>query len=232
MPRDLVLVLDTSGSMSEVKMAQAKKALKYCLAQLEPEDRFGVIRFCTGVAKYSDALVAVDADQLGAGEQVGGRPAGRRRHRHLAGPRRRPRTCAAKDAGRSFTVVFFTDGQPTVDETDPDKIVKNVTAKNTANTRIFTFGVGDDVNAAMLDQLADATRAVSTYVRPAEDIETKVAGLYAKISHPVLTNVRLTTGDNVKLTEIYPPQAARPVPRRPARGHRPVHRHGPRGRSG
>src|SRR5206468_3526911 len=79
-----------------------------------------------------------------------------------------------EDAGRPFTIVFFTDGQPTVDETDSDKIVKKTIAKNTANTRIFTFGVGDDVNAAMLDQLADGTRAVSTYVRPAEDIGDKV----------------------------------------------------------
>src|SRR5205085_11440898 len=87
------------------------------------------------------------------------------------------------DPARPFTMVFFTDGQPTVDETNPDKIIKNVAAKNTGNTRIFTFGVGDDVNAAMLDQLADNTRAVSTYVRPAEDIEAKVSSLYAKISH-------------------------------------------------
>jgi Ca-activated chloride channel family protein len=102
-------------------------------------------------------------------------------------------------------VVFFTDGMPTVDETNPDKIVKAVAAKNSDNTRIFTFGVGDDVNAAMLDQLADATRAVSTYVRPAEDIEAKVSSLHGKISHPVMTNVKLAS-TNVKLHEVYPPQ--------------------------
>src|SRR5439155_12610480 len=93
----------------------------------------------------------------------------------------------SNDPNRPFTMVFFTDGQPTVDETNPDKIIKNVMAKNTGNTRIFTFGVGDDVNAAMLDQLADATRAVSTYVREAEDIEVKVTSLYGKVSNPVLT---------------------------------------------
>src|SRR5262249_36043215 len=90
---------------------------------------------------------------------------------------------SSKDEGRSFTIVFFTDGQPTVGETNPETILKNVLAKNTDNTRIFTFGVGDDVNAALLDRLADETRALSTYVRPQEDIEVKVSGLYAKISH-------------------------------------------------
>jgi Ca-activated chloride channel homolog len=80
-----------------------------------------------------------------------------------------------------------------------------VAQKNQANTRIFTFGVGDDVNASLLDQLADQTRAVSTYVRPAEDIEVKASSLYAKISHPVLANLRLTTSDNIRLEEVYPP---------------------------
>ena len=53
MPRDLVLVLDTSSSMSELKMAQAKKALKYCLSQLGPDDRFAVIKFSTSVVKLN-----------------------------------------------------------------------------------------------------------------------------------------------------------------------------------
>src|SRR5262245_53454561 len=101
------------------------------------------------------------------------------------------------DPSRSFTVVFFTDGQPTIGETDPEKILKSVCAKNTANTRIFTFGVGDDVNAVLLDRLADETRSVSTYVRPAEDIEVKVSSLYGKISHPVLTDLKLTAGKNL-----------------------------------
>src|SRR6516164_9182427 len=111
----------------------------------------------------------------------------------------------SNDEGRSFTIVFFTDGMPTVGETNPETILKNVAARNSANTRIFTFGVGDDVNAAFLDQLADGTRAVATYVRPAEDIEAKVSSLHAKISHPVLANLRLTAGDNVRLEEQYPP---------------------------
>jgi Ca-activated chloride channel family protein len=87
-----------------------------------------------------------------------------------------------------------------------DKIIKDTLAKNTANTRIFTFGVGDDVNAAMLDQLAEQTRAVSTYVRPAEDIEAKVSGLYSKISHPILANLKLSTTNDVRFSDIFPTQ--------------------------
>lgn len=204
-PRDLVLVLDTSGSMSDVKMSQAKQAVKQCLKQLDAKDRFGLIAFSTATRTYQDALAEATADQIERAVKwvddlrAGGGTA-------IQAALDAALDMRGKDDRRSFTVTFFTDGQPTVGETNPQKIVKGVTDKNTANTRIFTFGVGDDVNAAMLDQLADATRAVTTYVRPAEDIEAKASALYAKISHPVMTNVRLTTSPTVKLHEIYPPQ--------------------------
>jgi len=205
MPRDLVLVLDVSSSMSEIKMAQAKKALKYCLGQLHADDRFAVIKFSTSVTPFRDKLVPANKDYLEAatkwvdGLKTSGGTAILPALDEALGMR-------TDDAGRPFTVVFFTDGLPTVDELDADKIVKKTLAKNSANTRIFTFGVGDDVNTTMLDQLAEATRAVSTYVRPAEDIESKVASLYSKISHPVLTDVKLSVGELIRLEEIYPPK--------------------------
>jgi Ca-activated chloride channel family protein len=81
-----------------------------------------------------------------------------------------------------------------------------VQKRNTLNTRVFTFGVGDDVNAALLDQLADNSKAISTYVRENEDIEVKVSSLYGKISNPVLANLKLSIGDGVQLSEVYPTQ--------------------------
>lgn len=204
-PRDLVLVLDTSSSMSDIKMQQAKKALKFCLTQLKPEDRFGVLKFSTTVTPFRDKLVEANKDYLEAatkwvdGLKTSGGTA-------ILPALEDALALRSEDPNRPFTLVFFTDGQPTVDETNPDRIVKKVGDKNTGNTRIFTFGVGDDVNAAMLDQLAEATRAVSTYVREAEDIETKVASLYGKISNPVLTDLRLTAGDNIRIHEVYPPK--------------------------
>ena len=203
-PRDLVLVLDTSGSMSDLKMSQAKKALKHLMSELGEGDRFGLIGFASTVRTYEDKLIAANKDHLErARKWVDDLRAG-------GGTAIQPALDAAldlrsKDASRSSTIVFFTDGIPTLDERDPNKIVQNVAKRNTESTRIFTFGVGDDVNAAMLDQLADSTRALSTYVRPAEDIEAKAASLQAKISHPVMTNVKLTT-TNIKFNEVYPPK--------------------------
>ncbi|HKA06239.1 MAG TPA: VIT domain-containing protein [Gemmataceae bacterium] len=204
-PRDLVLVLDTSGSMDNVKMDQARKALKHCLSNLNSGDRFAIVSFSTNVRKYRDALVEANSEQLDNAKKwvdalkAGGGTA-------IQAALDSALEMRTKDEGRTFTVVFFTDGQPTIGEMKPEKIVRNVAANNSANTRIFTFGVGDDVNAALLDQLAENTKALSTYVRPAEDIEAKVTSLYGKISHPVLANVRLTTSENIKVFEVYPPQ--------------------------
>lgn len=203
-PRDVVLVLDTSGSMSDVKMSQAKQAVRKCLNSLDESDRFGLIAFSTGVNPYSAKLEAASADQIEKAIhwvdklRAGGGTA-------IAAALDEALDLRTTDDARSFTVTFFTDGQPTVGQTDPQKIVTAVGEKNTANTRIFTFGVGDDVNAAMLDQLAESTRAVPTYVRPSEDIETKATALFAKISHPVMTDVKLTSS-TVRLSEVYPPQ--------------------------
>ena len=130
------------------------------------------------------------------------------------------------DETRPFTIVFFTDGQPTIGETNSEKILTNVGKKNTANTRIFTFGVGDDVNATMLDALAEKSRAISTYVRETEDIEAKVTGLYAKISNPGAVQPEADRQRRRQAQRGLSAATARPVPRHPARGPGPLQRQG------
>lgn len=202
-PQDMVLVMDTSGSMRGQKMDQARKALEYCLGQLGQSDRFGLISFATTVNPYEEKLLDASSDQIKKAkkwveelEATGGtaiQPA------LEAALKLRP-----KKTDRPFTILFFTDGQPTIGETDSDKIFKNIVGKNSASTRIFTFGVGDDVNAALLDRLAENTRALSAYVRPQENIEHKVSSLYTKMSRPILTNLKLVTTGDIKLSEVYP----------------------------
>jgi Ca-activated chloride channel family protein len=204
-PRDMVFVLDTSGSMRGKRMTQARNALKYCLNNLSPHDRFGLMNFATTVNKYNDRLLPATKENLEHArkwveelEATGGTAINDALQTALS--------MRQADDARTFTLVFFTDGRPTIGETNPEVILANVKHRNTASTRIFTFGVGDDVNASMLDRLADESRALSTYVRESEDIEHKVSSLYAKISNPVLTNLKLAVGDGVKLSEVYPPQ--------------------------
>jgi Ca-activated chloride channel homolog len=202
-PRDMVMVLDTSGSMRGVKMDQAKKALRYCLDNLGSKDRFALINFATTVNTYRDKLLDGNKEQIEQArkwvdnlEATGGTAINDALNKAVE--------YRSSDDSRNFTIIFFTDGEPTIGETNCDKILKNFAAKNNVNTRVFTFGVGDDVNATFLDRLAEQSRGVPTYVRPAEDIEAKVSGLYAKISHPVLANLKLAATNDVHFNEMYP----------------------------
>ncbi len=205
-PRDMVLVLDTSGSMRGKRMTQARNALKYVLSNLGKDDRFALVNFATTVNKYTDQLLTATSDEVERArrwvdglEATGGTAINDALETALTF---RP----ASDEGRTFTIVFFTDGRPTIGETNTDKILQNILKRNTTSTRIFTFGVGDDVNASMLDKLAEDSRAISTYVREAEDIEARVSSLFSKIANPVLANLKLTVTPGVSLNEVYPPQ--------------------------
>lgn len=205
-PRDFVFVIDTSGSMRiGNRLGQAKNALRFCLKSLNPDDRFAMVNFASTVNKYATNLQTATPANIEAArkwvddlESTGGT--------FIDGALQEALAMRSGDESRTFTMIFFTDGQPTWGEKDPQKILANVAKKNTGNTRIFSFGVGNDVNTVLLDALADGTKAVSTYVRESEDIESKVSSLYAKISNPVLANLKLQVGDQIKISEVYPPQ--------------------------
>lgn len=204
-PRDLVFVFDTSGSMAGEKMDQAKAALEHCIQSLDPADRFGIVRFATTTENFEPALVAVNDDTK------------RRAMDWIKGLRATGGTAIsdALDAAfqlraadaRNFTIVFLTDGQPTLGNTDPKAILAGVDKQNTDGVRIFAFGVGDDVNAHLLDQLSDKTRGTTVYVRPKENLETKVSSFFDKISHLVLADLALSLANaEIKLREMYPPK--------------------------
>jgi Ca-activated chloride channel family protein len=222
-PRDVVLVLDVSGSMAGASIQQAKAALKFVLDRLGAKDRFGLIAFADHADKFGPGLwdasppnVTLAKQWVDSLQAVGGT--------NINAALLTALDLRSDDPHRNLMIIFFTDGQPTTGETVPEKIVANVVARNTANTRLFTFGVGHDVNATLVDQLALRSRAASVYVRPSEDIESKVSALYQKISQPVLVNLRLSVGSGVIVDEMYPPQAARLVPRRPGDGPGPLSR--------
>jgi Ca-activated chloride channel homolog len=204
-PRDLVVVLDTSYSMKGEKLKQAKGALKAALDSLNDNDRFALIQFATVVTPFRDRLLEANRANLREArgwveklEAQGATDIGSALEEALALSR-------WDDGGRSFQVVFFTDGLPTAGST-VSQILEKAKPRVGSGTRVFTFGVGDDVDAHLLDQLAELSRASSTYVRPSEDLEAKASTLVSKISHPVRTDLRLRAGDDVRLVEMYPPQ--------------------------
>jgi Ca-activated chloride channel family protein len=201
-PKDICFVLDTSGSMAGPKIAQAKKALRFCLENLASRDRFQVVRFSTEVEPLFQGLVPADKDHVNRAEKfvdglsaMGGTAIADALDEALA-------LRGADD--RPYMVIFLTDGVPTVGETSEDAIVSRVTHAGRA-TRIFSFGIGADVNAHLLDRIASETRAESQYVLPEEDIEVKVSSFFSKVSQPVFSDLTMSfSNPSVHVTQVLP----------------------------
>src|SRR5690242_19913325 len=104
---------------------------------------------------------------------------------------------------RPKMLVFMTDGLPTVDETNVSKIIDNVRKAITPGVKLFTFGVGYDVNTALLDKLAADNGGAADYVEPKEDLEVKVSNFFSKVNYPVLTNLQLDMG-GAQTDLVYP----------------------------
>lgn len=203
-PKDIVFVLDNSGSMrADQKLKQAKDALTFCLRSLNEGDRFGLVVFSSTVTRYADALTAfTDAEKEKAVSYVD-------RIEVAGGTNINEALLSALglfEAGsRLKMVVFLTDGMPTVGVTDVNTIVKNVTAANKSGVRLFNFGVGYDVNTTLLDKLARENRGDSDYLKPRENVEAKVSSFYTKIQSPVLSNLKLDWA-GVSTREVLPRQ--------------------------
>jgi len=203
LPKDVAFVLDTSGSMAGQKIQQAKKALQFCVENLNDGDRFEILRFSTEVEPLFNKLVdatAANRDQadkfINRLHASGGTAIDDALQQALA---LRP-----GDSDRPFVVIFLTDGMPTVGNTDEDQIVANVKQASAGHTRVFCFGIGTDVNTHLLDKITEETRAASQYVLPDEDLEVKVSNFFAKIKEPVLANPTIKFTGDVRVSKLYP----------------------------
>ena len=196
--KDVIVVLDTSGSMEGEKIEQAKAALVYILEHLNPEDRFTIVEFSTGVRRYADELLPA-SDAGGAVNWAKGLMAtgGTDINRALL------EAMSLAEPERPTYLLFLTDGLPTEGETEIGAILNNARQSAPENIRLFAFGVGDDVDTILLDSLVQEHHGASTYVRPGERLDEIVSSFYAKISTPVLTDVTLTV-EGVHVEEIYP----------------------------
>lgn len=200
--KDIVLVADTSGSMQGKRMEQNKKALKYLVNQLSPNDRFSIVEFNTDVEVFKPQLIAATAENKKAAaafiddlEARGGTNIGDAIKNAL--------TMLDQPTDRPGYLVLMTDGEPTVGETSVPGILKSVAPKR--DIRIFDFGVGYDVNTKLLNKLAEDHHGTAQYVEPDESLETSLASFYQKIRTPVLSNVKIAY-EGIQVKDIYPKQ--------------------------
>ncbi len=193
-PREVTLVLDRSGSMNGEKMEQVREAAKQVIAGLDPGEPFNVFVYNEGVDRFAEAPVAKTADTEAEARRYldSVRPRGGTNiHDALA-------QALAQPLSRSDAlpiVLFLTDGLPTIGQTSEPAIRDVARSANPHARRIFTFGVGVDVNSPLLEKIASESRATATFVLPQEDVEVKVGQVFRKLSGPVLTDPVLAAID-------------------------------------
>jgi Ca-activated chloride channel family protein len=187
--REVTLVIDRSGSMAGEKFDQAKAAARQVIEGLADGEAVSILDYSSDVARFAPTAVIKASDTLPAlrayldGLRVGG---GTNLDGALAAALATPPV-----PERLPVVLFLTDGRPTEGETRELEIQRRIERDNVHHRRVFTFGVGNDVNAPLLDTLATDSRARARYVRPSEDVERAVAEVFADLSGPVVTDIEV-----------------------------------------
>jgi Ca-activated chloride channel family protein len=187
--KNVVFVVDRSGSMSGKKIEQAKGALRFVLNNLNKGDLFNIVAYDTEIESFQPEMQRYgDSTRKQALGFVEGIHAGG--STNIDGALTVALDMLKDDQDPSY-VIFLTDGLPTAGQTNPNAIVANATKHNAVRARIFNFGVGYDVNSRLLDKLARECFGQSQYVRPDEDIEEQVSRLYQRIGAPAMTDIAI-----------------------------------------
>ncbi|MCZ6701598.1 MAG: VIT domain-containing protein [Ignavibacteria bacterium] len=200
--KDISFVIDVSGSMAGEKIRQAKLALLHCINNLNSGDGFNIIRFSTeAYALFSNIESATKSNIKKAEGYI-------YKLKAVGGTNIEEALSLAlkenKRSNRTHLIIFITDGKPTIGETIDDKLIKKITSLNNKDVRIFTFGIGNEINTHLLDKITESTKATRTYISPNEDIEIKISNFYDKVQSPVLTYLSLTFGSGIKIFQSYP----------------------------
>ena len=209
--KTIVVVVDKSGSMSGAKIEQAREALKFVVRQLRPGDTFNIVAYDSAVETFKPELQRADEATIKAavgyaeGLFAGGGT-------NIDGALQTALKMLA-DKSRPSYVLFMTDGLPTIGETNEMNIAKNAGLANTVGARVFSFGVGYDVNSRLLDRVSRDLRGQSVYVKPNENIESQVAVLYNKIGSPLLTDLTLAWEFDQPLAADSPAPVSRVYPK-------------------
>lgn len=195
-PREVVFVIDTSGSMEGESIAQAREALTLALARLRPVDRFNVIAFNHETrVLFDDAVDATPANVQRATRRVAGLRAN-------GGTEIAPALKRALDAGthgeRLRQVVFLTDGAVGNEQELFGEIHRRL-----GDTRLFTVGIGSAPNGHFMRKAAEAGRGSYTYIGKVEEVKAKMGALFARLETPALTGIEVRWPDGSR-AETWP----------------------------
>jgi Ca-activated chloride channel family protein len=186
--REIVYVIDTSGSMSGTSLEQARAALLFALEHLQADDRFNIIQFNSVVEKFSDTALPASADNLARArdyvqglESTGGTEMAAALNAVLDG---------SEQNGRLRQVVFMTDGS-----VGNESELLNIIDQRLGASRLSTVGIGAAPNSYFMREAAANGRGTFTYIGAVQEVEEKMRALFEKLEFPVLTDIHIEGGD-------------------------------------
>ncbi|MCA1895789.1 marine proteobacterial sortase target protein [Shewanella putrefaciens] len=193
LPRELILVIDTSGSMAGDSIVQAKSALLYALNGLKAEDSFNIIEFNSELTQLSPTSLPASQTHLARARQFihrlqadGGTEMALALNAAL--PRGINRLSESSQSLRQ--VIFMTDGSVGNEQALFDLIRYQI-----GESRLFTVGIGSAPNSHFMQRAAELGRGTFTYIGNVDEVEQKISQLLSKIQYPVLTDINVRFDD-------------------------------------
>jgi len=188
LPREVIYVIDTSGSMQGTSITQAREALELAIRRLAPGDRFNIIEFNSHAqALYGEARHATPQNVESAVRWV-------RRLQARGGTEMAKALDLALDGretpGRVRQIVFLTDGA--VGNEEP--LLAMIGAR-LGDSRLFSVGIGSAPNSHFMAKAAQLGAGSFTYIGRIDEVKEKMNALFAKLESPVLKGVRVDWGD-------------------------------------
>ncbi|GFO43282.1 inter-alpha-trypsin inhibitor heavy chain h3 [Plakobranchus ocellatus] len=198
LPKDIIFVLDQSGSMKGRKIRQLKRAMGAILSDLLPQDRFNIIKFNSSPAKWKTSLIQANANEIDQ-SKVYVNKIGARGHTNINDALLTALSdFTGEDDGERVRIIFFlTDGKPTMGGKDPGTITQNIVDANDRDVAIYCLGFGKDADFGLLRTLCAQNRGFTTEIYEACDAAEQVSCLYDRISDVSATNVHIDYKNSV-----------------------------------
>jgi Ca-activated chloride channel homolog len=201
LPREVIFVIDNSGSMGGTSITQAKASLLYALGRLQPTDRFNVIRFDNTMDVLFSTPVAANSSNIGKATSFVSALEAR------GGTEMVPAMQAAlsdtnhDDDSYVRQIIFLTDGGIGNEQ----QLFETINAQR-GRSRIFMVGIGSAPNTYLMTRAAELGRGTFTHIGSVEQVEERMRGLFAKLENPAVTAL------SVKFSEATADLTPSPIP--------------------
>ncbi|XP_030230360.1 inter-alpha-trypsin inhibitor heavy chain H3 isoform X29 [Gadus morhua] len=200
--KNVIFVIDQSGSMQGRKMRQTRAALVHILADLAMDDYFGLITFNHAVHPWKRELVQANEHNVGIAKEFA-----RTIEDHGSTDINSALLDGAKMLnqnprdGSASILILLTDGDPTTGERNPVIIQKNVMRAINKKFPLYCLGFGHDVNFEFLEKMSLENSGVARRIYDDTDADLQLKGFYAEVATPLLTNVMLIYEGGANLTQ-------------------------------